>query len=118
MKDYIYQKRQNAGMDEDFHQSMQYGKIKLGQEYLFWRKNLKWNVIPLSEVERAYRRIEEVTARTCCASSDFSIHKLLLILKDGTKLELLIGDDLHRREPERLMEQLRGTRPEIACGKA
>lgn len=117
MKDYSYQKRQNAGMDNDFQQSMQYGKIKLGQEYLFWRKNLKWNVISLSDIQRAYRRVEEVTARTCCASSDFSIHKLLLTLKNGSILELMIGDDFHRREPERLMEQLHSTRPEIILGK-
>lgn len=112
-----YQKGHSARLDEEFEQSRPFGRIRVGNDHLFWKKTFRWNLLPLSDVLRAYRRIEEVRGKTGCCSNDFSIHKLILLLTNGERLELLIGDSLYRHEPERLIEEMQRQWPQIAYGK-
>lgn len=116
MKNFIYQKQTSEALDQEFQQAVKYGKIKLGKDHLFWKKGLKWYVVPLDDAERAYRRVEGVNAKMCCGRADFDIQKLVLLLKDGSRLELLIGDAMPK-EAERLFEQLKATRPNMLFGK-
>lgn len=116
MKDFLYQKQINTALDNEFQQAAKYGKVKLGNDSIFWKKGLKWYVVPLDDVERAYRRVEEVNAKMCCGRADFDIQKLVLLLKDGAQLELLIGDAMPK-EAERLFERLKAARPDMLFGK-
>lgn len=117
MSESLYRKNQEAELDEEFRTGQPFGLIRVGKTRLFWRKNLRWRCLPICEVERAYRRIEEVNGKTGCCSNDFSIHKLILVLKNGEKKEVLIGDSLYRREPERLMEAMQQQWTQLIYGK-
>ena len=113
---YPYKKNEDIQLTEEFRNAALFGKIKVGTRHLFWKKMLGWNYLELSEVERIYRRIEEVNGKTSCCSTDFSMHSLILTGLDGRTLTISIGDSLFRREPERLMEELKKRFPEIAYG--
>ena len=108
-----YKKGMSAELDRDFEEAAPYAKVKVGQKNLYWRGFLRWSYMPMEEVTRIYRRIEEVKGRTGCCSNDFSVHKLIVENRDGESMEVLIGESLYRQEPERLMEKLKEIHPQI-----
>lgn len=113
-----YKKGADAALDRDFQGAAPFGKVKVGDENLYWKIVLRWYYMPMKGIARAYRRLEEVKGRTGCCSNDFSIHKLMLVDEaDGLK-EVKIGESLYRHEPEALLEELKKRHPQIAIGKA
>lgn len=115
-QEYRYRKNQNEQTDREFEQAGCYGKVRLGEQQIFWKRGFVWYKAQLDDVVRAYRRVEEADARMCCGSMNFDIQKLMLVRKDGTILELLIGDGTDR-DAKALFEELKQQRPEIAYGK-
>lgn len=117
MSEKRYQKGRSQELDAELAAAQSFGKIKVGQTVLFWRKTLRWFYIPAAELERVYRRVEEVRGKTGCCSNDFSIHRLMLVTKSGEEISVLIGDSLYRHEPERLMELMQSRWDTISYGK-
>ncbi len=115
----VYKKGENEFADREFAAASQYGKVKLADKMIFWKKGLRWYGIGLECVERAFRRIETVNAKLCCGKVNFDIQKLVLILKDSTELELLVGEGTPK-EAELLFEKFREKNAEtgILFGKA
>ena len=116
LKPYVYKKKENAALDADFAAGKDYGWVRAGQDNLFWRTGLHWNVVSLTEVQRIFRRVEPVYGKLCCGGNSFIMEKLVLILKDGTELELYIGDDIEKKAIA-LLDFLKDTHPEILFGK-
>lgn len=116
MKDYTYKKGQNEFLDLEFKTSAEYGKVKIADKTIFWKKGLKWYCVSLSSVKRAFRRVEAVNTKMCCGNVNFDIQKLILILEDDTELELLIGEGTVR-EAEVLFEKLKEKDSKIQFGK-
>lgn len=112
-----YKKGTDIIADRDFKETGAYGKVKAGNEFLFWKEILNWNYVPFNEIERVYRRVEDVSSRTGCCSNDFSVHTLVMVKKDGSIIEAKIGEGLYRHEPEKLIEEIRDMHPEILIGK-
>ncbi|MCQ2442767.1 MAG: hypothetical protein MJ077_06575 [Oscillospiraceae bacterium] len=117
MKRFIYQKGICADLDKEWKQSQPFGHIRVGTEHLFWKRHFRWYGVSSEAITRAYRRVEEVNGKTGCCSNDFSIHHLILCLRDGQCLELLIGDSLYRHEPEHLIEAMKKNWPQLIYGK-
>lgn len=115
-KDFIYKKEQNELLDQEFQKADQYGKVKLADHTLFWKKGFRWSCVEMGEVKRAFRRIEAVNTKMCCGNVNFDIQKLVLILKDDTELELLIGEGT-LREAEALFAALKMKNTDIQFGK-
>lgn len=113
---FIYRKQENTQTDMDFKNASPYGKVKLGDQFIFWKKGLRWNAAGIDEVTRAFRRIEGVDTKMCCGNVNFDIQKLVLVSEDGSELELLIGEGTPR-EAEALYLDLQKRRPGIAYGK-
>ena len=116
LKPYVYKKKENAALDADFAAGKDYGWVRPGQDNLFWRSGLHWYVVSLAEVQRIFRRVEPVYGKLCCGGNSFIMEKLVLILKDGTELELYIGDDIEKKAIA-LLDFLKDTHPEILFGK-
>ena len=116
LKPYVYKKKENAALDADFAAGKDYGWVRTGQDNLFWRSGLHWNVVSLTEVQRIFRRVEPVYGKLCCGGNSFIMEKLVLILKDGTELELYIGDDIEKTAAA-LLDSLKEGHPEILFGK-
>ena len=116
IKNYLYSPGKNIQIDEDFKQGFLRGKVKIGQEYIFWKKGLRWYVVPADQIIRAYRRIEEVCTRCCCGPTNFDTQKLVLELKNGEVLTLIIGDGV-LREAEMLFDVMKERYPGLEYGK-
>lgn len=116
LKPYVYKKGENPALDADFSQAESYGLVKPGRTAVFWRTGLRWHVVSLDQVQRIFRRVEPVYGKLCCGGNSFIIERLVLILKDGTELELYIGDDMDRQAAA-LLNSLKTTCPEILYGK-
>ena len=111
-----YTKGNDAALDQEFQSAVPYSKVKLGKTTLFWRFGLRWYQIPLNQVQRIFRRVEPVYGKLCCGGNSFIMEKLVLILKDGTELELYIGDDMEKKAAA-LLDFLKEGHSEIAFGK-
>lgn len=116
LKEYQYHKGSDAMMDAAFASAVSYGKVKLETNIIFWKVALRWFYLPLSRVQRAYRRVEEVNAKMCCGRANFDIQKLMLQLDEGTTLELYIGEN-ERDVAGRLFQALKEAHPELQYGK-
>lgn len=112
----VYRQGADAGMDQEFRQGAPYGRVKIGQTYIFWKKGLRWYQAEVSRVRRAYRRVEAVETKMCCGNANFDIQKLILILDDDTRLELLIGEGTPR-EAEALYQEMKSRYPRLQYGK-
>ena len=115
-KPYVYKKGTDPALDADFAAGQDYGWVRPGKTAVFWRSGLRWRAVPLSQVQRIYRRVEPVYGKLCCGGNSFIMEKLMLILNDGTELELYIGDDIEKKAVA-LLEFLKEGHPEIAFGK-
>ena len=116
LKQYVYKKKEIPALDAEFAAGQDYGWVRPGQTAVFWRSGLRWCVVPLSQVQRIFRRVEPVYGKLCCGGNSFIMEKLVLILEDGTELELYIGDDIEKKAVA-LLEFLQASHPEITFGK-
>lgn len=101
-----YKKGADAAMDRDHADGVWFGNIRVGREFIFVKQFLRTMCVRADEVARAWRRVEQVEARTGCCSNDFSQHYLVMVLKDGSEVKWKIGEALYRHEPEALMEEI------------
>ena len=113
-KQYLYTK--GTAADSDFSAAPAFGKIRVGSSHLFWKSVCRWYSIPLPDLQRSYRRVEQGFGRLCCGGRNFVIEWLVLVLCDGRELVLHIGDDV-KKDPEALMEHLQRAHPQIQYGK-
>ena len=116
LKPYVYKKGENPALDGEFAAGEAYGLVKPGKTALFWKAGLRWHVVSLAQVQRIFRRVEPVYGKICCGGHSFIIERLVLILHDGTELELYIGDDMEKKAAA-LLEVLKQDHPEITFGK-
>lgn len=117
LKQYIYTKGTDAALDAEFAGAVAYGRVKPGENSIFWKSGLRWYVISLENVQRIFRRVQGVYGKLCCGRQSYIIERLVLILKDGTEVEIYIGDDMEK-QAKALLESLKAARPEIQYGKA
>ena len=116
LKPYHYKKGVDPALDADFAAAQEYGWVRPGKSTVFWRSGLRWYAIPLTRVQRIFRRVEPVYGKLCCGGHSFIMERLVLILLDGTELELYIGDDMERKAAA-LLESLKQGHPELLFGK-
>lgn len=117
IKDYIYVRGADSAKDSDFSAAKPYGKVRLGSGSIFWKKGMRWYCADFAHAVRVFRRIAEVNAKVCCGNSNFDIQMLVLVMFDGSELEVIIGDSLLRHEAEALYEALKSAHPELHYGK-
>lgn len=116
VKQYMYTKGADAALDGDFAAGKAFGKVRAGQSAIFWRSGLRWCTIPVEHIQRIFRRREAVIRRGCCGGKSFFIERLVLILRNGEKLELHIGDDIPK-DAEALLAALKMQHPDLQYGK-
>ena len=116
LKPYVYKKGTDPALDAQFSAAKDYGWVKPGQTAVFWKTGLHWYAISLSEVERIFRRVVPVYGKLCCGGHSFIMEYLVIIRKDGTELELYIGDDMEKKAIA-LLDFLKQSHPELAYGK-
>ena len=113
---YLYTKGADAALDAQFAAAQKFGKVRVGADTVFWRSGLRLYAIPLSRVQRIFRRVIPVFGKLCCGGRNFDIERLVLVLTDGTEVDIHVGDDV-RREAEQLLKALQDAHPELEYGK-
>lgn len=116
LKPYIYKKKENPALDGEFAAGQDYGWVRPGQTVVFWRNGLHWYSVSLAQVQRIFRRVVPVYGKLCCGGHSFIMERLVLILQDGTELDLYIGDDMEKKAAA-LLEFLKEGHPDILFGK-
>ena len=111
-----YQKHLSPLVTQDFKAALAYGKVKLGENYIFWKKGLSWQYVSMDEIRRVYRRVEAVDTKLGCCNVNFDIQKLVIELQDDTSYELLISEG-NPKEAEALYAALQAQRPTLLFGK-
>ena len=116
LKNYLYTRGVDEVLDREFEQGVAKGKVKLGENTIFWKKGLRWYGVKIEQVERVYRRVEEVKSKLCCGSANFDIQKLMLQLKNGEELSVLISEG-EVKAAESLYKLLQEKHPQLQYGK-
>lgn len=116
LKNYLYTRGVDEVLDREFEQGVAKGKVKLGENTIFWKKGLRWYGVKIEQVERIYRRVEEVKSKLCCGSANFDIQKLMLQLKGGGELAVLISEG-DVKAAESLYKLLQEKHPQLQYGK-
>jgi hypothetical protein len=99
---------------EDYADSQVIGKVRIGQKALYYKDGLKRYCVPFGYIDRAFTRINECNARTCCCSNSFDYFRLILV-HDGKEFANIIFDQ--DESPVDQAEQLlKERRPEIEIG--
>lgn len=116
MKPISYSKKADPALDAEFAAALPFGKVRLGQTHLFFRKFLGWQMVEPANAVRIFRRVEEVNAKMCCGRANFDIDKLVFVDANG-EFELIVAEG-DPEEAQALFDALRRQFPQIAYGKA
>ena len=103
-------------LDAEFSAASAYGKVKPGKTSLFWKTGLRWYSIPMTEVQRIFRRVERMHIRACGGGRPFVSEWLVLVLQEDAELVIHITDN-DQKKAERLLQALREMHPEMQYGK-
>lgn len=63
-------------------------KIRLEEQFISYKKGLKWHTLPYEDISNAYLRIEEVNGRICCGVASFDMHFLMLKTSSGELIKV------------------------------
>lgn len=116
-KPFVYTKRKDTALDADFSQANSYGRVKLGKQAIFWELGFRWYAVPMNRIVRAYRRVEDTLTQIGCRPGVVGVQKLILILDDGSRLELQIGEGDKEEVAEGLYVALQQNQPQLKYGK-
>lgn len=117
LKPYVYTKGTDTVLDAQFVSAAPYARAKLGQTHIFWKAGFRWYCIPIAQVQRIFRRLLPVRTSLCCGGANFMVEWLVLVLQDGTELEIYMGDDVQTKA-EAMLQSMKGAHPQIQYGKA
>lgn len=111
-----YIKKENATLDTAFASATKYGfNIKFSNEAIFYRKGFHWEYIVHDEIERIYRRVEEVISHTSCCAENMDIQKFMVVLKSGETVPVHICDG-EPRMAENLYDTVMNTWEDVKYG--
>lgn len=105
---------EEAGLDGEYKDAREIGKVKMGELHLFVKSGLKTYFIAYRDVRRLFRRVEAVPARMCCGRGNFEIENLV-ICGDGDK-ELAQIQLPGKKAAQILMKELEERVPEAQFG--
>lgn len=116
LKQYAYSKGTDETLDAQFESAVSYARVRLGNTHIFWKAGLRWYCIPIHAARRIFRRQMPVRTKLCCGGANFTVEWLVLILEDGSELEIYMGDDVQIRA-EALLQSMKHTHPQLQYGK-
>lgn len=115
LKQYAYTKGAAPALDAEFSAAPAYGKVRPGKTVIFWKSGLRWYVIPLTQVQRIFRRVERMHIRACGGGRPFVSEWLVLVLQNKEELLIHITDN-DEKKAEILLQTLRDLYPEMQYG--
>lgn len=102
----------SAELSADFRSAEKIGKLRLGGSGVYFRAGVRHRYLPYDGFDRAFRRIEPVSAKLCCGRASFDIHRLVLVNGNNELADIVFNDE---NQVSLILERL-GTRSGIAIG--
>ena len=116
LKPYAYIKGADGALDAQFADARPYARARVGHTHIFWKAGFRWYCIPLANARRIFRRLMPVRTRLCCGGANFMVEWLVLVLEDGTELEIYLGEDV-QTAAEALLDTLKISHPQLQFGR-
>jgi hypothetical protein len=99
---------------EDYASADVCGKVKVGKLAVYYKDGLKRYCAPLEYIDRAFTRVNECNARTCCCANSYDYYRLILVHGEKEFANIIFDqDEKPVDEAERLLKE---RRPEIEIG--
>lgn len=112
-----YKKNENQTLDTAFKSSSKHGfNVRLYEDIFFFKKGFHWEYIKREDVNRIYRRIEEVITHTSCCAENMDIQKFIFEMKAEEPITVHVCDG-EPRLAENLYSILENSWTDISFGK-
>lgn len=98
----------------EYKAARQFGKVALGSENFFYKDKFKVRYIPFANIYRAFRRVQCVNMKMCCAGGQLQLQNIVLCSKKND--ELCMVDLPDERAALALFEEIEKNHPEIKIG--
>lgn len=115
-------------LTQEYKNAHEIGVIRLGENFLFFKKGLKIYFIPYKNLARAYRRVLLIPAKMCCGSGEFHVENLVIhnskdeeaavISVPGEKAGLILLDEIKQKSPNTISVCPEKPKPEKKPGKS
>ena len=106
--------KDQSAVREEYDRARKFGKLRLGESWLFFKKGLKAYYIPYGEISRYFRRVMMVPAKLCCGRGDFTIENLVICGEAGELAQIQLPGE---RAAKAIMECLAQLAPDAAVGR-
>ena len=100
-------------LEQDYIQSRDLGKVRLGERWLFLRKFSGASYLPYDQIVRAWLRQEEVKAKMCCGTANFDQFYLVLSCADGRERR---GQVLDKKTGQLCLDHIQARNPAAEIG--
>ena len=97
----------------EYKQAREIGKLRLGQQHLYFRTGLKSYYLPYQDITRYFRRVMQVPARMCCGKGNFEIENLVICGDSGELAQVQLPG---AKAAKIVMEYLAELAPNAAVG--
>lgn len=104
---------ENALLQPEYAQAYAVGKLRLGQEHLYFRAGLRTYFIAYRDICRYFRRVTQVPAKMCCGHGNFEIESLVVC---DAERELAQIELPGARAAKAVMARLAELAPDAAVG--
>ena len=102
-------------LETEYAQAYAVGKLRLGQERLYFRAGLRAYYIPYRDIRRYFRRVTEVPAKLCCGRGNFAIESLVICDEARELAQIELPGE---RAAKAVMARLAELAPDAAVGAA
>lgn len=101
------------GLKEDYDGAKLFDKFRVGKLGVYYRENFRQKFLPYDFIQRAFIRIHETNARTCCACNKYRYYTIEFV-HNGKEYSNVISEN------EELMDDalalIHAMAPQIAIG--
>ena len=104
-----------TALQEEYRHAREIGKLRLGQQHLYFRTGLKSYYLPYQDITRYFRRVMQVPAKLCCGKGDFEIENLVICGERGELAQIQLPG---LKAAKIVMESLAELAPNAAVGHA
>jgi hypothetical protein len=101
-------------LESEYTAAREIGKIRLGEQRLYFRSGRKIYYIPYTSIRRCFRRVMLVPAKLCCGKGDLEVENLVLCGDSGELAQIQLPGT---RAAKILMEELKALIPEAEFGR-
>lgn len=103
----------SEGLQTEYKSAQEIGKLRLGEERLYFRSARKIYYIRYTDIHRYFRRVMLVPAKLCCGKGDFAIEHLVICDADKELAQIQLPGS---RAAKVLMERMSSLAPDAIVG--